>query len=295
MIRRIMMDHFIKKVLMDRKIVQALMAGDSFNQIAKTLHVGKRRIRAIHAKAKSLGYLNGKPLPPYPEAIFDYGENCRSGQKSEIEIFLESHIDWIKDRREAGWKSITVLEEIGQKKGGDIVKSSTFYRFLNKHGLGASERHRCRVKVVPEIISAPGEVLQLDWGKLLDYKDSKTGKKKTVWFLIGVMGFSRYISVRLVESFTTETTLENIESILQELGGAPKRIVSDNPKYFAQIASKYEPLLNPAFERFCDYYKILPELLPPRDPQKKGKFERAVPYIRRLFEAHGEWKSLKDG
>jgi hypothetical protein len=37
------------------------------------------------------------------------------------------------------------------------------------------------------------------------------------------------------------------------------------------------------------------ECLPPRDPQKKGKVERMMPYVRRLYEAHGtEWRGWEE-
>jgi transposase len=59
-------------------------------------------------------------------------------------------------------------------------------------------------------------------------------------------------------------------------------------------ASKYEPLLNPAFERFARHYGFLIECLPPREPEKKGKVERLMPYVRRLYEAHEAFVSLED-
>ena len=77
--------------------------------------------------------------------------------------------------------------------------------------------------------------------------------------------------IKLVWDNKTETTLNAIEEMFNELGGVPKKIVSDNPKCFTIKASKYEPVLNPAFERFCSHYGVIPEILPPRDPQKKEK------------------------
>jgi len=69
----------------------------------------------------------------------------------------------------------------------------------------------------------------------------------------------------------------------------------DNPKCIALKASVYEPLLNPALERFAAHYGLLFECLPPRDPQKKGKVERPIPYVRRLYEAHGEeWQGIEE-
>jgi len=41
------------------------------------------------------------------------------------------------------------------------------------------------------------------------------------------------------------------------------------------------------------HYQVQMECLPPRDPQKKGKVERMMPYVRRLFQAHGEWQGIE--
>ena len=82
--------------------------------------------------------------------------------------------------------------------------------------------------------------------------------------------------------------------MFNEIGGIHQKKTSDNPKCFAIEASKYEPILNPAFESFCDYYNVIPEILPPRSPEKKGKVEGVVSYVRRLFEAHEAWINLKE-
>jgi len=279
------MDRFTRKCLMDRKIVQLLIEGKSFNKISKGQKVSKKRIRQIYSMAQAKGYLSGHPLPVYPEAIFDYQIPLKSGPVSDADSELLGQLEWIKNRREAGWRLVTIWEELPLK---DISKAS-FYRFIKRHHIDEDkEKIRCRMKVTSEIIHGPGEALILDWGKLMDVIDPETGKKKTLWFLAGVMGHSRYMMVRLVWDNKTETTLNALESMFNELGGIPKKLISDNPKCFSIEASNFEPLLNPAFERFCHHYGIVPEMLPPREPKKKGKIERMVPYIRRLFESHGE-------
>lgn len=281
----------MRKCVMDRKIVQLLIQKRSFNKISKQLKVSKKRIRQINDMAKDAGYFNGQSLPEYPEIIFSYPAKVINREVSEVDTQLLKKIDWIKERREAGWHLITIWEELNI----EITKAS-FYRFIKRHQLDDDrEKGRCRIKVISEIIHAPAEALILDWGKLKDIIDPETGKKRTVWFLVGIMGFSRYMMVRFVWDNKTETTLSAIESMFNEMGGVPRRITSDNPKCFSIEASKYEPLLNPAFERFCEHYKTVPEILPPRTPELKGKVERVVPYVRRLFEAHGYWKSLECG
>lgn len=278
-----------RRRLMDRKIVELLICGKGVNKLSVELHVCKRRVRRLREKAKALGYIGGGiPLPPFPEALFPEDAPRVEGPLSEADQLLSLHRDWITDRLGVGWSPITVFEELPVK-----VARSSFYRFLERHKierLGDSLR-----RVIPEIIHLPGEALLVDWGKLRDVEDPQTGKKSALWAFVGVLGFSRYMMVRLVWSNDVPTTLSVLESMFRELGGIPERITSDNPKCFALEASRYEPILNPAYERFASHYGTIIECLPPRDPQKKGKVERPMPYVRRLYEAHGlAWHGIEE-
>jgi hypothetical protein len=280
------MNHRMRKFVVDRKIVEQLILKKSFNDIERHLKVGKKRIRKIYDLAKSFGYLNGVTLPSYPESIFDPPDAGYPGPVSLIDKALLEQIPWIKEKRSLQWHWVTIFEELPIK-----VSSSSFYRFIKRHNLN---NKKLNLRLVPEIIHAPGESLILDWGKLCDVIEADSGKKRTLWFLAGVMGHSRYMMVRLVWDNKLETTLKAIESMFNEIGGIPKKLTSDNPKCFATEASKFEPILNPGFERFCSHYQVIAELLPPSSPEKKGKVERQIPYVRRLYEAAEEFVSLED-
>lgn len=270
---------------MDRKIVVHLLENKSQRWIATQLKVGDRRVRRVAEAARMAGYFDDVPLPPYPEPLFAEAP-ARAMLPSENDELLLPKRDWILDRLRVGWRPITVYEELGV-----TLPRSSFYRFLHRHDLYTVGDHYRRV--VPEIVHLPGECLQLDWGKLRDVVDEK-GKKKTLWAFVGVLGFSRYLMVRLVWTNDVATTLDAIESMFQELGGVPGKITSDNPKCFSLEASKYEPILNPAFERFSAHYGVSIECLPPAEPKKKGKVERMMPFVRRLYEAHGaDWRGIE--
>ena len=284
----------MRRRLMDRKIVELLIGGAGVNSISRTLHVSKRRVRRLREQAKEYGYWTEESkkglveLPPYPEGLFPDPVDARTLRLSEAHELLEAYRIWIEERLRAGWHAVTVFEELPLS-----VSRSSFYRYLERSKLNRiGESYR---RVVPEIVHGPGEALLVDWGKLRDVIDPDTERKKTLWMFVGVLGFSRYLLVRLVWSFDVETTLEAIESMLRELGGVPFKITVDNPKCIALKASVYEPLLNPAVERFGAHYGVLFECLPPRDPQKKGKVERPIPYVRRLYEAYGDtWQGIEE-
>lgn len=283
---------------MDRKIVEMLVSGAGVNLVGRTLHVGKARIRRLRQEAWERGYLSATggrgvvPLPAPPEVIFPDPVDGRALQISVEHRELACHEEWIRDRLQTGWLAVTVFEELPAAVRA-VVSRSSFYRYLERAKLNRiGETYR---RVVPEIVHQPGEAVLLDWGKLRDVVDPATGRRRTLWVLAGVMGYSRQMVVRLVWSNDVATTLEAIASMLAELGGVPVKLTSDNPKCFALEASRYEPLLNPVFERFAAHYGFIIECLPPGDPEKKGKIERPIPYLRRLYQAHGEdWHGIEE-
>ncbi|HLE01319.1 MAG TPA: IS21 family transposase [Bdellovibrionota bacterium] len=180
---------------------------------------------------------------------------------------------------------MTVFEEL-EGAGVRGVSRSGFYRFLDRYDLASLARAERAPSLIAPIIHQPGEALILDWGKLRDVIDPETKERRTLWAFVGVLGHSRYMMVRLVWTNDVPTTCAAIESMLQELGGVPRRITSDNPKCFSIKADRHDPILNPAFTRFAAHHGFVIECLPPREPKKKGKVERLIPFARRLFEAY---------
>jgi hypothetical protein len=278
-----------ERISVERKIIESLRLKLSINSLVRSLGKGKGYVIKVRDLGVTHGYLEfhsdqnkrillptAKDLPPYPEAIFPFDDK-RELKSSEAEEVFNSQLQWIKDCLEAEWTPQTIYEELKNP-----IPRSNFYRFLTKHKL---KSQRLPTNVL-EIIHEPGECLQLDWGKLFDVIDPKTQKKKTVWIFIGTLGHSRYEMARVVERLDYKTTINALMSMFAEMGGVPKKLIIDNPKVFVIEASKYEPILNPAFERFAGHYGVMIEALPPYTPELKGKVERKVSGKRRLFESY---------
>ena len=281
-----------ERVRVDRKIVEALGSGKSINNIKKTLKVSKERAREVRDLALQYGYIEEssfseiqpyifgpKKLPPFPEMLFPIRVDGRSERLAETDQLLNPHRDWIKERVNAKWHAQSIFEELPTQ-----VPRANFYRYLHRQEL-YPESFKPNKNVL-EIIHKPGECLQVDWGKLCSVKNKVTGKKVTVWVFIGVMGHSRYEMARVVLRGDSQTTLTSLESMFEELGGVPQKVTSDNPKVFVTEASAHEALHNTLFERFASHYGFIIEALPAATPELKGKVERQVPYIRRLFESY---------
>ena len=279
----------LEKITVDRKIIEHLIDGKSVTAIQKILNKGKGYLISVRDRALEFNYIEEiiagekryksgiKKLPPYPESPFGIIES-KNEKILETDAYLESEKPWIAECIIADWSPQSIFEELKKP-----ISRTTFYRymhrnnFMNKTPLAGSSM---------ELVHAPGECLQVDWAKLFDVIDPITQKKKTISVFIGVLGHSRYQMVRIVECLNFQTTITALQSMFSELGGVPRKVTSDNPKVFVNLASKYEPTLNPGFERFASHYGFTIEALPPADPQKKGKVERSVQYVRRLFESY---------
>jgi hypothetical protein len=278
----------LEKITVDRKIVEGLREGRSVTSLTKLTGKGKGYVIKTRDMAIEYGYIElanaeiktfkagVRAMPPFPEALFPLSDG-RSEKVPDTDTLLNPKKEWIKEHFELGWSPQTVFEELPLS-----VPRSNFYRYLHRHNLMGS----VLAKNVLEIIHAPGECLQVDWGKLFDVVDKVTGKKKTIWIFIGILGHSRYEMARVVERLDFATTMEVIMDMFEELGGVPRKVTSDNPKVFVKEACEYEPLINPAFERFASHYGFIVEALPKATPELKGKVERMVPMKRRLFESY---------
>ena len=174
---------------MERKIVEQLVSGKSFNAVCRDLKVGRNRVSHIREMAREYGYLDGNtPIPPYHEALFTDPLDVRSLQKSEADMQLQGQRPWIEDRLQAGWQPISIYEELPARNEFLIrIGRSSFYRFLHRYKL-TSLGEEARRKIVGEIIHTPGEALIIDWGKLRDVIDPESGKKRTLWAFVGIMG-----------------------------------------------------------------------------------------------------------
>jgi len=274
------------RITVDRKIVEQFRAGQSASQISDQLSKGKGYVIRVRDLAVEYGFLEpisevpklfratNRLLPDFPESLFPITD-LRKSKPADTDKLLDPHKVWITERLHLGWSPQTVFEEVPVS-----IPRASFYRYLERQHLQSDRLLRGSS---PEIISAPGECLQVDWAKVFDV--TADGRKRTVWAFIGILGHSRYTMVRVMDKCDFTATVKALQSMIFELGGVPKKITSDNPKVFVKLASEYEPILNAGYERFASHTGFTIEALPPADPQKKGKVERTVQLVRRLFES----------
>lgn len=149
----------------------------------------------------------------------------------------------------------------------------------------AEQGPRAEDVVIP-VDTGPGEVAQVDFGYVGKLFDPLTGKVRKAYAFVMVLGFSRLMYVDLVFDQKVETWLKLHVDAFEYFGGVPKTVVPDNLKAavvrcFFGFSDK--PELNRSYRELARHYGFMIDPTPPYAPEKKGKVESAVKYVKRNF------------
>jgi transposase len=130
----------------------------------------------------------------------------------------------------------------------------------------------------------PGLVAQVDFGYAGFLVDPATGKHRRAWVFVMVLAHSRHLFARIVFDQKAATWQQLHVEAFAFFGGVPEVIVPDNLKSAvirAAFGAGDDPALNRSYCEAARHYGFKIDPTPPADPEKKGKVERGVQYVRR--------------
>jgi hypothetical protein len=146
--------------------------------------------------------------------------------------------------------------------------------------------------VAPNDVVIPIEVVlgeaQVDFGYVGKLYDAASGQMRKTWVFVMTLAGSGKMVTRLVFDQKVSTWLRlHIESF-EELGGVPTVVIPDNLKAAvlrAAFALGDNPSLNRSYRELARHYGFKIDPTPPRAPEKKGRVESSVKYVKRNFVA----------
>jgi len=141
--------------------------------------------------------------------------------------------------------------------------------------------------------TAPGELAQVDFGYAGKRYDGERGVLRKSWLFVMTLGFSRRTFCELVFDQKVETWVRLHIAAFEHFGGVPRVIVPDNLKAAvvrAAFGVDEDALIQRTYRELARAYGFQVDPAPPRAPQKKGKVERDVRYVRGSFLA--TWTSV---
>ena len=105
---------------------------------------------------------------------------------------------------------------------------------------------------------------------------------------------SRHQYAELIRHQDVETWLACHRRAFDFFGGVPSRIIIDNAKCAIVRACRRDPEVQRAYAEYAEGYGFKIDPCPPREPQKKGRVEAGVKYVKRRFLPLREFRHLAD-
>lgn len=275
------------RVEMDRlvELVRLHRMRTGSREVARLLGMGPNTERAYRQALAAAGLLAG-PVEELPaletlKAAVEKHAPARPAvqQASSVEAFGER----IGELVAQGLGPRAVYDRLRLEEAGFRASHSAVKRYCRR-----LERERgVRAEDVAIPVETPaGEIAQVDFGYVGRLYDPQAGMPRKAWAFVMVLGFSRHMVVRVVFDQRVETWLHLHAEAFAELGGVVETVVPDNLKAAvvrAAFGIDGASDLNRSYREFARHYGFKVDPAPIYAPEKKGKVESGVKYVKGNF------------
>ena len=272
---------------MDRlqELVRLHRNGIGAREVARMLQMGPNTERTYREALLKAGLLWGAAqelpeLSALKAAVLTHKPPKPSGQQESQIASWQPHIESLLDK---GLGPKAILDRLCLEHEDFDGKLGAVKRMV--HRIRRARGPQAADVAVP-VQTAAGEVAQVDFGFAGWRWDPKQGRRRKSWVFVMVLGHSRHQYAEVVYDQRVETWLALHERSFTALGGVPRTIVPDNLKA-AVIRAAFglgdTPALNRSYRELARHYGFLIDPTPPYAPQKKGKVESSVKYVKGNF------------
>lgn len=276
-------------------VLRRVGRGESKAAVARTTEHSRTTVRRYVATAVALGWRPGvdEATEALAASVVAQHHPARNRDRGEVEEQLLPHREriegWLKPLpREKRGLRLTKVHELLRREGVDVPYSS-LHRFVVKH-CGFGQRGRVTVRMAP---CEPGELAEVDFGRLGLVPDPESGRRRTLWAMPVVLGYSRHEYVFVTHSQQVPHLIGGLEDAWAFFGGVPRRVVLDNLAAAVTKADRYDPVFQRSFEEYAAYRGFVIDPAPPRMPTGKPVVERNVPYVRESFFRGEDWRDAR--
>jgi transposase len=272
-------------------VLRRVHRGESQAAIERVTGRTRKTVRRYTVLARELGW---NPKGPEPDealarAVSERLRPVPATATPGVSVArLTPHRDQIRswlqpDDSRRGLKLAKVQQLLARQ--GVSVPYSSLHRFAVQH-CGFQER-RARTVRIAEV--APGELAEVDFGRLGLVWDPESERRRVHHALLVTLVYSRHQYVHICPSQTLADLLEGLEEAWSFFGGVPMRVVLDNLKAAVTKADRYTPVFQRTFAEYARYRGFVIDAAVPRHPTGKPTVERNVQYLRESFFRGESW------
>ena len=258
-----------------RQIIFRLRSGDTIRGIARAKLADRKKVRAIHKIAIQQGWLDPAQELPTDEVLAKFfGQRIVVTEKSHYPL-ISPHQSQVEEWYRQGIQASTIHAFL-QRQHGYTGGYNTVQRLIKN-----LKEQSAQVTTILEF--KPGECAQVDFGAGPGLVNTMTGEITKTWIFVMVLAWSRHMYAEIVLRQDVETWLGCHRRAFEWFNGVPSKIIIDNAKCAITKACYHDPVVQRAYGDFAEGYGFIISPCPPRDPQKKGRVESGVKYVKNNF------------
>lgn len=251
--------------------------------------MSRNTIRSYLRLADTLGFSDTVPderLADIAAAIIRtvHGDEAKASEPGACAVLLphrEVIADWLENDKLTLTKAHIKLGRMGI-----VVTYSTLYRYAREVlGFGGQ---KVTVRMADTL---PGEVAQVDFGKMGLVFDPVSARNRVLHALIVTMVLSRHQYVYLTNLQDFKALITGMEEAWEFFDGVTRRVILDNMKVAVLKADRYEPIFNRTFQDYSQHRGFIIDSTVVRHPEGKGTVESQVRYVRENFFKGEEFKN----
>src|ERR1051326_274639 len=262
-----------------QEVIRRCQAQESQRSIARAMGIARVTVRRYIAHAEKLGLVQ-TGSPPTETHLVELArlsrEGLAHGRAQPSGVVLEPYTERIAAWIDAGLQLSRIHELLNQEI---VISYSSLRRFVARKRL-APHTTRTTVRVAA---SAPGEIAEMDFGRLGTLVHAETGARQTVWAMAVVLPFSRYAFVWPLLHQTLEEVIAGLDATWAFFQGMPKRLIIDNFPAAVAGPDALEPRLTRGFLEYSQARGFLVDPARVRHPRDKPHTERFIAYVQRRF------------
>ena len=270
------------------EVIRRWQAGNSRRHIASGTGLSKDTVGRYISAAEALAMSREGPAPTEGQLsrLAAIGRSGPRQSAAPTEDKLAPWADQIYQWLTGGRLQVTRVQELLAERGCRVSYAS-LHRFVARRNW--RRRNPGTVRMAE---SAPGEVAELDFGRLGLVADPETGRRRTVWALIVVLAHSRHSFVWPTFSQKLEDVIAGLEVAWSFFGGIPRDLVMDNFPAAVAGVDALHPRFTRSFLECSQHRGFICEPVMVRHPKDKPRVERSVQYVRERFFKGGNFSGL---
>ena len=264
-----------------REIMRRWQEGLSQRRIATGTGLSRVTVRRYVEAAEAAGLTRDGPEPS-EEQLAALATLSLSGPRqaeAPSEALLAPWAEQVERWLETDRLQLTRIQELLAGRGCEVSYTS-LRRFVRRRGWRQRQPSTVRMDDGP-----PGEVAEMDFGRLGLVPDPERGRRRNTWALVVVWRYSRHCFVWPTTSQRLDAVIEGLEAAWAFFGGVPRYLVVDNFPAAVAGADALHPRLTRGFLEYARHRGFITDPARVRRPRDKPRVERSIHYVReRLFK-----------